>query len=278
MYTPGNAPGDGGPVAVKDLATVQTHVGAIADGLGTRDVLGLDAANVGLIRHTLLRNYFAGGTIYVATPALLEHYRIAPKHDPERNPPHHVPSRARRTLRAAHRVWELPVPKRHRQQPSPNPGIQEISQLPTEVDDPNLLVTSYAVRDAQAAGHTGGLADRGARLADAVADRNRPASSRQRRADDRNEERRPLFVHGAKRCNSSGHPHRPRRTRHDGRTRPCRDGRGPEDSHRHRCEQDGSVALSRARRRERLDCSGRFSAQPWRTWPPSPFSGPTCSC
>ena len=28
-----------------------------------------------------------------------------------------------------------------------NPGIQEIGRLPTDVDDPNLLVTTYAVHE-----------------------------------------------------------------------------------------------------------------------------------
>jgi putative ABC transport system permease protein len=146
VYTPGNTPGNGGPFKVSGLAELNRHVDAIATGLGSDDVLPLEAANVGLVRHTLLRNYFTGGDIYVATPALLRHYGISPG------------SINHGTLVLTSRpglagLTGLNLNYGNFQSPKgivnnvSNPKIEEMTQLPTEVNDPNLVVTTYAVRD-----------------------------------------------------------------------------------------------------------------------------------
>jgi putative ABC transport system permease protein len=146
VYTPGNAPGDGGPVKVKDLTSLHRRATAIADRLGASDELALYATNAGLIRHTLLRNYFASGTVYIATPALLRHYGISPR----AISPGTLLITSRPGLAGLSGLRMLYGDFQSRNgivHNISNPNIQQISKLPPDVDDPNLLVTMYAVRE-----------------------------------------------------------------------------------------------------------------------------------
>ena len=109
-------------------------------------MLGLDASNVVLSRHTLVRNYFASGTVYIATPALLRHYAISP--GAINGDSLFITSRPGLAglsgLRMLYGDFQSPNGIVHN---IANPTIQQISKLPTDVDDPNLLVTTHAVRE-----------------------------------------------------------------------------------------------------------------------------------
>jgi putative ABC transport system permease protein len=151
VYTPGNNAGTSSarvlPTAGQ-IAAGQATAASIAAALGTRNVLALQTpvapTDVGLSR--------VGSTaqdtidLYVATPALLRHYGI--------NPGAIGPTTAVITSRPglagtsnlllASGNWLSQNPTNVRNIPTPQ--IQTFASLPSAVSDPNLLVTSYAVR------------------------------------------------------------------------------------------------------------------------------------
>jgi putative ABC transport system permease protein len=151
VYTPGNNAGSSSARVLpttRQIAAGRTTAASIAASLGTRDVLALQTpiapTDVGLSRV----GSAAQDTIdlYVATPALLRHYGI--------NPGAIGPTTAVITSRPglagtsdlllASGNWLSQNPPNVRNIPTPQ--IQTFASLPSDVSDPNLLVTSYAVR------------------------------------------------------------------------------------------------------------------------------------
>ncbi|HTS99195.1 MAG TPA: FtsX-like permease family protein [Streptosporangiaceae bacterium] len=151
VYTPGNNAGASSarvlPTAKQDAAGRATAA-SIAAALGTRDVLALQTpvapTDVALSRV----GSAAQDTIdlYAATPALLRHYGIKPGAI--------LPTTAVITSRPglagtsnlllASGNWLSQNPTNIRNIPTPQ--IQTFASLPSDVSDPNLLVTEYAVR------------------------------------------------------------------------------------------------------------------------------------
>ena len=152
VYTPGN---NAGTSSARVLPTAQqgaagrAAAASIAAALGTRDVLALQTpvapTDVGLIRVDA-----AGQStidLYVATPALLRHYGIAPGTiGPTTAVITSRPGLAGTSdllLRSANYLVANPTNVRN----IPTPQIQTFASLPPDVSDPNLLVTDYAVRE-----------------------------------------------------------------------------------------------------------------------------------
>jgi putative ABC transport system permease protein len=149
VYTPGNNPattsGDV-PLSARQAAAGQATTAAIAAALGTRDVLPLTAAVAPT--DAFLEQVGAGGgqgtnDIYLATPALLRHYGIKPSaigrgtvlitsRPGLQGTPNLV-------LQYANFTLPNPVPKY-----VPTPSIQTLASLPTDLADPNLLITASA--------------------------------------------------------------------------------------------------------------------------------------
>jgi putative ABC transport system permease protein len=147
VYTPGDNPGatsgDTRPSA-RELQAGQATAARIAAALGTRDVLPLTSAVAPT--DTGLQQVGAGGgqgtiDIYVATPALLRHYGI--KANAIR--PGTVLITSRPGLQSAPNLLlqygnflaQNPVVKF-----VATPSIQTLASLPTDVSDPNLLITA----------------------------------------------------------------------------------------------------------------------------------------
>ncbi len=147
VYTPGNnaaiSSGDTLPTAQQSRAG-QATTAAIAAALGTRDVLPLTAPV--LPTDISLQQVGPGGgqgtiDIYVATPALLRHYGIKPSAIGRGT----VLITSRPGLQGTPNLllqygnFSLPnsVPKF-----VPTPSIQTLASLPTDLSDPNLLITA----------------------------------------------------------------------------------------------------------------------------------------
>jgi len=150
VYTPGDneatSSGDVLPAAGQVQAG-RSAATSIATSLGTRDVLALDAAVAPTDVSLLQVGSRAQNTldIYVATPAVLRHYGISPGTvDPATA---FLTSRpglegtSNLLLQYGNFRLQNPVVKS-----IPNPAVQTISSLPTDVTDPNLLITSSTVR------------------------------------------------------------------------------------------------------------------------------------
>jgi putative ABC transport system permease protein len=152
VYTPGN---DAGTSSARVLPTAQqgtagrATAASIAAALGTRNVLALQTpvapTDVGLNRVDA-----AGQStidLYVATPALLRHYGIAPGAiGPTTAVITSRPGLAGTSdllLQSANYLVANPTNVRN----IPTPQIQTFASLPPDVSDPNLLVTDYAVRE-----------------------------------------------------------------------------------------------------------------------------------
>jgi putative ABC transport system permease protein len=149
VYTPGNnaatSSGDTLPTPQQSRAG-QATTAAIAAALGTRDVLPLTAP-VAPTDVSLEQVGPGGGQgtigIYVATPALLRHYGIKPSVIGSGT----VLITSRPGLQGTPNLllqygnFTLPnsVPKF-----VPTPAIQALASLPTDVHDPNLLITAFA--------------------------------------------------------------------------------------------------------------------------------------
>ena len=156
LYTPGNNANGDDPVRTKpgtksadapSPARLQAVAADIAAALGSHDILALDAASafVGQASGGVTRS--GPGTVYVATPALLAHYGIAPSAiDPT-------------TLLLTSRPGlqgtpELRLIYGDLNNPNPNaniqalrdPTIQTFTNLPTDTAAPNLLITAHAVQ------------------------------------------------------------------------------------------------------------------------------------
>ena len=155
VYAHGANPnsGPGEPVASGQSRDLKAD--AVADALGSRDVLELDTASdpatgadVMLVQISGDRFKEAGGTLYVATPALLAHYGITPDQvDPDADI---LTSRA-----GLDRVTGLALLDLDPSVPPPgcvpdncvaHPRIQTLHRLPTNISAPNLLVTEHALR------------------------------------------------------------------------------------------------------------------------------------
>jgi putative ABC transport system permease protein len=146
VYTPGNGPGccDSPDFSMQTTPHLQAQARAIAQAIHSRSVLALELASGPLIQTT------DGGTgvgqLYVATPALLRHYRIAPV---EISPTALLVTS--RVGLAGSPALALPFgnslpPPCPERTCVPDPKIQTLSALPTDTSDPNLLITPYALK------------------------------------------------------------------------------------------------------------------------------------
>jgi putative ABC transport system permease protein len=149
VYTPGNNAGNPQtPPTARQSRAGQAATAAIAAALGTRDVLPLTAPAAGVS----LEQVGPGGgqstmDIYVATPALLRHYGIKPS------------AIDRGTVLITSRPGLQGTPNlvlAYGNRFIPNPAIQTFASLPTDLSDPNLLITpSTAAKLASAAAKFG---------------------------------------------------------------------------------------------------------------------------
>jgi putative ABC transport system permease protein len=122
------------------VAVQQADAEAIAKLLGTNDVLTLDSTDAFLGQRTTTGSRGGPGTIYVASPGVLEHYAI--------NPASIGPTTMLLTSRPGLRGMadlELFGGSGPDPQAYANPTIHTVPSLPTEASAPNLLVTEYAV-------------------------------------------------------------------------------------------------------------------------------------
>jgi putative ABC transport system permease protein len=128
-------------VPAQNVADHQARAQAIAATLNTDDILPLQSTDAFLARHTAAGDIGGPGTIYLATPAVLQHYGI--------NPTSISPTTFLLTSRVALQGisglqivggGDGPDPLAR-----PNPTIQTFSGLPTATSAPNLLVTGQAV-------------------------------------------------------------------------------------------------------------------------------------
>jgi putative ABC transport system permease protein len=150
VYPPGDGSGVGASGAKMSPAQMQARVGEMAASLGTSDVLALDSTGATLTQVTRHRPAtFDHGVMYVATPALLSHYGI----DPSAIDPTALLLTSRPGLEG---TADLQLVNGYAKGPEgpvctvgscvADPKIQTLKALPTDTSDPNLLVTSYAVR------------------------------------------------------------------------------------------------------------------------------------
>ena len=133
----GNPATPAAPAAQHSTAELQGRANAIAASFGSHDALMLDSVDGGLSRG--LKG--STGALYVATPAVLQHYGIAPSAiDPTTLV---ITSRP-----GLHGTAGLQLMTFGPDRPGPgisNPKIQTFGSLPRDTSDPNLLVTTYAV-------------------------------------------------------------------------------------------------------------------------------------
>jgi putative ABC transport system permease protein len=145
-------PGEPSPAPTRSQPQdMPAKAGAIADALGSSDILELDsatAADVMLVQssHGGFKGYSGG--MYIATPAMLAHYGITPDQvDPNADI---LTSRNGLT-----RLTGLALLAVDRSAPPAgcvpgicvtNPRIQTLHQLPTDISAPNLLITGHALR------------------------------------------------------------------------------------------------------------------------------------
>lgn len=155
LYTPGNTANGNDPIRTQpgiqyapSQDKLRSDAYAIASSLGSHDVLALDAAEAYLGQATADGGRISSGpgTVYVATPAMLAHYRI--------NPNAIAPTTLVLTSRAGLQGTtglRLLYGDMHSRKPNAdirmlsNPAIETFRQLPTDTSAPNLLVTTYAV-------------------------------------------------------------------------------------------------------------------------------------
>ena len=159
LYTPGNDANGNDPLRTAPAsqrgqtplseAKLRADANRIAASLGTHDVLALDAAEAFLGQATADGSVRSGpGVVYVATPAVLAHYGIDPSTIDSttllltsRPGLQHTSG-----LRLLYGDLQGPKPAANIQTLD-NPKIQTFSSLPADTAAPNLLVTSYAVRE-----------------------------------------------------------------------------------------------------------------------------------
>ena len=183
VYTPNSGPAQGVPgggspstptPSVQAMAQSAHNLGA---SLGTQDVVALVATDANL-QHAAGGRQF-GGQVYVATPALLKAFGIAPAQvDPKADVLSMRPGALHPLPDAAavrQRWWVEPRPHQHRTRAgagtrfggpnafpcSPgscvaNPDIQEVSALPSGTSAPNTLITEHAVHQLHLSTQTAG--------------------------------------------------------------------------------------------------------------------------
>jgi putative ABC transport system permease protein len=149
VYAPGDGPGTGrGPSGGgpnQDTAKLQQDAAAIAADLGTQSVLALQPVEADLMHKTLQKTTGDSGSLYLATPALLARYGI----DPASIDPGTMLITSRPGLAGLSGLFLL-----YGDFTDPNgqtysadaPSVQYLAALPTGTDEPNVLVTQYAVR------------------------------------------------------------------------------------------------------------------------------------
>jgi len=123
------------------VADQQAQANAVAQSVGTDDVLPLDSTDAMLARRTSQGGVGGPGNVYVATPQLLAHYGI----NPDAINPNTLFITSRHGLQNMANLELLygsigPDPEAVR-----NPSIQTFDSLPTDASAPNLLVTEHAV-------------------------------------------------------------------------------------------------------------------------------------
>jgi putative ABC transport system permease protein len=148
IYAPGDGPGTGrGPNGgvPQSTATLEQHADAIASMLDSSNVLALDPVEADLMHRTSQKNTGDSGSLYVATPTVLAHYGI----DPSSISPTTMLITSRSGLEGLSGLYLLYGDFANPNAPinsMQNPAIQTYSALPTGTEEPNLLVTEYAVR------------------------------------------------------------------------------------------------------------------------------------
>jgi putative ABC transport system permease protein len=151
IYPPGAGPGSALPDKRSGpppgAAANQAAAGAIAASLTGSTILGLDTTEATLVQPvgtTMLRGVM--GTVYVATPAVLSRYGIAPGAiDPDTMM---ITARPGLDRVADVQLRTFDDPDGVDCPPGtciPHPKIQRIAQLPTDASGPNLLVTQHAI-------------------------------------------------------------------------------------------------------------------------------------
>jgi putative ABC transport system permease protein len=157
VYSQGNSPnGGGGPdpgvgsnVAQQSPTELQAHASAIAASLGSHNVLALESTDATLAQVVFRGMRGVHGAVYVATPALLNHYGI----NPSAIDPTTLFITSRPGLEGTKDLQLISFDGFRDPGSSgcpaasciANPKIQTFDSLPTDTSDPNLLVTTYAV-------------------------------------------------------------------------------------------------------------------------------------
>ena len=156
VYAPGYGPGGGGggpgPDASAGTGVTQpspadqaAHAEGIAASLGSHDVVALEATGAQLLRETSQGTRGGPGQVYVATPALLQHYGI----NPSAIDPTTLLITSRAGLEGTSHLQFVDGgcgPLRPADCTAvTNPKIQTFKTLPTGTSDPNLLVTTSGV-------------------------------------------------------------------------------------------------------------------------------------
>jgi putative ABC transport system permease protein len=147
LYPPGTGPGTGGVVPDDNQPAVPaTAVDAVAAAAGGTDVLPLTTSGAFLAKVAGQAMLVYPGTVYVATPELLQAYGI----DPGRIDPAALLITARPGLDHAADLQLIGVRKPHDPTCTPpeciaHPRIQRVNGLPTETSAPNLLITAHGL-------------------------------------------------------------------------------------------------------------------------------------
>ncbi|MEU4221203.1 FtsX-like permease family protein [Actinoplanes sp. NPDC026623] len=145
VYAPGDDPADHGPSPATPQANTdpKAAAAAIADALGSNDVLALDSVRGGLAQCRGGAQEICGsnGKLYVATPELLSHYGIGPNDIASgtqllTSRPHLTGLSGLKLVGFALDQFGNGID---------NPRIQTTDRLPTGTSQPNLLVTQQAV-------------------------------------------------------------------------------------------------------------------------------------
>jgi putative ABC transport system permease protein len=172
VYPPDAGPSKGrpDPTATQSAGDLEAVANNIAATLSSHDVLALETTNGQLAKITHNGILVYPGTAYLATPAVLRHYRV----DPGAIDPTALFLTSRPGLEGTAGLGLLygePDPGGSGSLIGPgdpgrpacargscviNPKIQTIDRLPTGTSDPNLLVTPYAVDTLKLRAHPAG--------------------------------------------------------------------------------------------------------------------------
>ncbi len=145
LYPPVNGPGAPAPTTGVQPSPTQlrTRASTIAAMLGSHDILGLESTEVTLGQQATDGTRSGPGTVFVATPAVLAHYRIAP--GAIRPGTDVITSRPGLAGTAGLQLIDFSRKGPRIASDLAHPVIQTFASLPTETSAPNLLVTEGAV-------------------------------------------------------------------------------------------------------------------------------------